>query len=768
VVIFFSGSGDFNMKHRIPVADAPFEIVWDDTGVPHVFASTQADAYRGMGYAAGFERLWQIHLSTCYANGEAAALLGERFVQQDALLRACNVPGRLTGLPPSRGDWVVSAYLDGLNAYIDTLTEVPAEFAQAQVEPRYFTAADVAARYRFTSWFQHKSWTEKLVIGQLMARHGVDYFRNNVLHFSPQDEQLIALLADPLQRIDMKMIQLVYPDAGMMDLSGSNNWAVSAGRSLSGGPLLATDPHQPHLIPNTFFYVHLHVDDWEVFGAAFPGVPYFMMGYTADVAWGLTTGCVDSYDVYVEKMSGDNSYYGDTWVPLQHRIENIEIRNADTRSITVSETGNGVLLEPLLGELGMTEAIDSTFQTSLRWSLAKVPSSAGALALLPMAKSSEQFGELLFENDVCPLVNNIICVDGESNLHRFIAATLPVRRGVTGSVPLPGWDKNYQFPLAAAADLVVERNPEAQFLLTANNDTMEDSGDFFIHNFPAHSARADRIRALLNTKRKFSVEDFCEMQLDLDDTRAVAVLEQLLPVLEQSLDEDVQLACRALHDWDCRATANSSGACFFYPFMDQFWPRDFMFEVLNDPLVKKLPLAAPGFNRLDINHFMAAQSPWLDHHETLARIISEKMKQVVLGLRNTLGHDHRKWRWGDLHQIEFSHRLLKHPQWSHLHVGPDPIGGSPFTLAMAVHAGQGQAGIDGDLSCRVYHGPAYRLVVDLADHQHARFVIAGGNSGRPDSPFTTNQYQSWLKGDYYTLFLDREEIAEFETWQVVR
>lgn len=756
------------MKHRISAADAPFEIVWDDTGVPHVFASTQADAYRGMGYAAGFERLWQIHLSTAYANGEAAALLGERFVQQDALLRACNVPGRQTGLPQSPGDWVVSAYLDGLNAYVDTLTEIPDEFVYAQAEPRHFTAEDIAARYRFTSWFQHKSWTEKLVIGQLMARHGVDYFRNNVLHFSSQDEQLIALLADPLQKLDLRMIQLVYPEAGMMDLSGSNNWAVSGDRSLSGGPLLATDPHQPHLIPNTFFYVHLHVDNWEVFGAAFPGVPYFMMGYTADVAWGLTTGCVDSYDVFIEKMNGDSSYYRDSWVPLRHRVENIEIKNADSRSITVSETGNGVLLEPLLGELGMAESIDPLFQTSLRWSLANVPSSAGALALLPMAKSSEQFGELLFEDDVCPLVNNIICVDSKSHLHRFIAATLPVRSGVSGSVPLPGWDENYQFPLATAADLVVERDPERQFLHTANNDTMEETGDFYIHNFPAHSARADRIRAMLDSKQKFSVEDFCAMQLDLLDTRAVNLLEQLLPVLGQSSDEAVQLACRALRDWDCRAAADSSGACFFYPFMDQFWPRDFMFEVLGDPLVKKLPVAAPGFNRLDISHFMTPGSPWLDHKETLARVICEKMKQVVLGLRSTLGNDHRKWHWGNLHQIEFSHRLSKRPKWSHLQVGPDPVGGSPYTLAMAVHAGQGQAGVDGDLRCRVFHGPAYRLVVDLADHQHARFVIAGGNSGRPDSRFTTNQYDSWLKGDYYTVFLNRQEIQASEVWQIIR
>ena len=72
------------MKYKITEADDAFEIVWDKLGVPHIYASTVSDAYRGMGYAAGYERLWQIHLSSAYANGEAAALLGERFVTQDA------------------------------------------------------------------------------------------------------------------------------------------------------------------------------------------------------------------------------------------------------------------------------------------------------------------------------------------------------------------------------------------------------------------------------------------------------------------------------------------------------------------------------------------------------------------------------------------------------------------------------------------------------------------------------------------------------------
>jgi acyl-homoserine lactone acylase PvdQ len=60
---------------RIHDADQAFDIYWDSNGIAHVYAATIADAYRGMGYAAGSERLWQIHLSTLYATSWAAALL---------------------------------------------------------------------------------------------------------------------------------------------------------------------------------------------------------------------------------------------------------------------------------------------------------------------------------------------------------------------------------------------------------------------------------------------------------------------------------------------------------------------------------------------------------------------------------------------------------------------------------------------------------------------------------------------------------------------
>ena len=324
------------MTFTIPEADASLEICWDNIGVPHIFDQSIPDAFRGMGYACASERLWQLHLSNLYATGTAASVMGEKHIPQDLMHKAFNVTAR--EVPDSPGDYIVDAYLQGVNAYVDSLDEVPPEFLKAGTEPRHYTRHDVASRYRFTGWFQHKTWLEKIYLGKLMAEHGVEYFRHHVLRFSNEDAMCVEALREALRDIDLNVAKLLFPHETR--LSGSNNWAINGELSASGFPMLATDPHQPHSIPNTFFYSHLSTPSWDAFGASFPGVPYFMMGHNRDVSWGLTTGFVDTYDVFVETEAPDNT-----------QSYKVDVVNQPSRNFTVSESTHGPILESLTDAL---------------------------------------------------------------------------------------------------------------------------------------------------------------------------------------------------------------------------------------------------------------------------------------------------------------------------------------------------------------------------------------------------------------------------------
>jgi penicillin amidase len=469
------------------------------------------------------------------------------------------------------------------------------------------------------------------------------------------------------------------------------------------------------------------------------------MGFNQDIAWGLTTGFIDTYDVFVERDA-----------PFDKKQIPISIAGQTDQTFKISVSANGPVLESLTDALGITEPTAREYWTSLYWVMKDIPTSAGTLASLPLARTSKEFGEALFEEDICPLVNNLICVDQSNDLRRFIAATIPKRRGVTGTVPLPGWRTEYKFELSCAAELLVEHNPANGFALTANNDTMGDRGDYPIHNFPTFSSRADRIRELLEQQGSgFSSHHFEEMQLDQKDLKALDWVPGLLSCLTDP-SKQVQRARQLLAEWDFDAGTDSRAACIFYPLMDKRWHIRFMREVLADDLILSQPVIAPALNRFGINDFMQPGSPWLQHRHILERIINETVKQLVTDLDREFGAN---WTWGQLQHVNFWHALHKHEPWKGMKAGPDPIGGSGTTLRMALH----EPAADGTEKVRVYHGPAFRWVIDLADPLHFRFVIAGGNGGRPGSDSITDHYDRWLKGKYYDISLVREEIEIRDT-----
>ena len=749
-----------NRTIAIPGCDGPLEIVWDRLGIPHVFAASQADAFRGMGCSEGYERLWQIHLSCLYANGNAAATMGPRFVTQDVVHQAFDVPPDRVGVPESPGDWIVDAYLDGLNAYVDELNdrdEVPPEFAGIGARPRRFTRSDIAARYRFTSWFQHRSWPEKLLLGKSMARYGIDKFAPWVGGITDHDRHEIERLKAPLEAFELETVRMLIPEA---NFSGSNNWAVTGRRSASGRPILATDPHQPHSIPNTFFYVHLSAGDWDVFGASFPGVPYFMMGYTRDLAWGLTTGMIDTYDVYVEEVDGDSVRTPDGAKPLEKRRLRIDIKGDDAREFEVLYSPHGPLIEPLAEQLGIKTSNAPPYRTAIRWSLSSNPTSAGILAGLPIAGDADAFGESLFENDVSPLVNNIICVDRHDSLRRYIAATLPARTRTSGTVPLAGWDAGNDFRQSLASELMVEADPDCGYAVTANDDTLGDAAPYPIHTFSAGPSRRDRVRELLDEKETFTVDDFTAMQLDLTDLRARNLVPELLDALADATDHDLVTARAILSQWDFRATTDSTAAAIYYTFLDRIWNRKLLLELGDE--YRAFPVIAPAISKVEPSAYAGAA--WQDMGGRPREVVRETLAKTMRSLRQELGDDLETWTFGTLQQIAFWHSQARREPFRDMKVGPDPLGGSGTTLGMAMHLAN-PLGVDRDEPAqRVYHGPAFRMVVDLADPDHCRFVIAAGNSGRPGSPHVDDHYRKWLAGEHFTLTLKRDEIEVEGVW----
>ena len=84
---------DYDATARVAGLTAPVEIVRDTANVPHVFASSDADAYFGLGYAHAQDRLWQMTMLRRTVQGRLSELFGERTLSTDELVRRLDLYG---------------------------------------------------------------------------------------------------------------------------------------------------------------------------------------------------------------------------------------------------------------------------------------------------------------------------------------------------------------------------------------------------------------------------------------------------------------------------------------------------------------------------------------------------------------------------------------------------------------------------------------------------------------------------------------------------
>ena len=129
---------------------------------------------------------------------------------------------------------------------------------------------------------------------------------------------------------------------------GSNNWAVAPGRTTTGRPLLAGDPHRAFELPGMYAQMHLACDEFDAIGFTVPGVPGFPhFGHNEHVAWGVTHALADIHDLYVEQFDpADPERYlhrGD-WLTVATRTEEIAVRDGPPVSVDVTETRHGPVI----------------------------------------------------------------------------------------------------------------------------------------------------------------------------------------------------------------------------------------------------------------------------------------------------------------------------------------------------------------------------------------------------------------------------------------
>ena len=108
--------------------EKPVEILKDRWGISHIYAQTEHDLFFAQGYSAARDRLFQFEIWRAQATGTTAEILGPRAIDRDHGTRLFKFRGDMTqemNHYHDNGAEIITAFVDGVNAYIDEALEDP-------------------------------------------------------------------------------------------------------------------------------------------------------------------------------------------------------------------------------------------------------------------------------------------------------------------------------------------------------------------------------------------------------------------------------------------------------------------------------------------------------------------------------------------------------------------------------------------------------------------------------------------------------------------
>ncbi len=742
----------------VPGLSAPVEIVRDTYGIPHITASNDRDLYLAQGFVHAQDRLFQMDMERRLARGELSEIFGEKALPADRLFRhlgfAARAPALLASLPEKTKE-IVGAYCEGVNAAMASLRAWPVEFRILRTPPRDFLPEDVVAIGLLKS-FGLAQWQEEATLFQAwsrLSREKAEELMPRVLPGSPvvapgfsasaPPELFLSVLRDGLASLRRSVGDL--PRAG-----GSNAWAVSGKRSVTGRPILANDPHILLPCPSLWYEVHLVAPGVDVYGVSFPGAPSVVIGHNRDIAWGFTNVMLDDADFFVERVDGSRVMFRGEWIPMTKRQETIRVRGRKGETLTVWETPHGPVLSPVLS--GPSSAL------ALRWVGFDGGDALGSLHALNRARNREEF--LAAVSGFPHPAQNIVYADREGNIGVVTAGRIPVRKGGSGPLPVPGgtgaWEWTGTVPFSENPRVW---NPPEGVVVAANFPPAGSSYRHYLSRLYEPPDRGRRILQMLSEKETFSVEEFERMQRDIRRQEAAGTVSLALRVARRRAREtpDFGEAAGILAGWDLRVSGDSTAATLYEVFYGKMIENAF-----RDDLGRELFDEASRTSRLLWNAMDRAiergDSPFLDNAETGVReslddLAARSLLDAVAFLRRRLGNVPSTWRWDRLHQVTFEHpfgrkRYLR--RW--FNIGPHPVPGDGRT----VFKEEFRPGTD----FSVVVGPSMRQVVPLGFRSTARSVITTGESGHFFERHYRDQSPLWLSGASHAAWTDRKQIRE--------
>lgn len=742
----------------LPGLDGEVEIIRDRWGVPHIYAKSAPDLHFALGFTHAQDRLWQMELNRRTSRGQLSELFGELALDTDRAVRTFGFD-RL-----GQADWEQTdedtraafvAYAAGVNAFLDQPgVTLPVEFTLLGHRPKRWRPEDGVAFSRVMVWQLSHAWYGEIVRALIAEATGEEHAAELEIAYPPSSPitlpagiEFNALDADGLHKADGPFLR-----RGL----GSNAWAVSGNRSVTGHPYLCNDMHLPLSMPALWYQAHLVGGGLDVTGVTLPGLPLVLVGHNAHIAWGMTLAFTDCEDLFIEEIDPENPYryrYQDEWLEAEVITEPIQVKGQSEPYLEqVLVTRHGPIISDVVGYGKQRVAVRSM-------ALRPGPMMAG-WHRLNKAAGWDDFVEAMQLIEAPQL--NVAYADVEGNIGYWVTGKVPVRAKGDGRVPVPGWTGEYEWiGEVPFEEMPHALNPAQGTIVTCNHRIVPDDYPHFLGEVSMNGYRARRIEEVFRGKEKLGAEDFGALHVDFDSLPGrefVASLEGL-----EGADADAALALKLLRRWDGKLSADSVGGSL-YEVARYHMVRNLLEPGLGPKLASQvmgegfhpLLLSASEFYGHDTTTLLRllndSDSWWVKQAGGREALINKSLAEAIAWLRKEMGSDPAEWQWGRIHRVTFGHALaLRKPLDLVFNLGPFPIGGDTDTVCQTAMAPASPYD-------NTEWAPSFRQIVDMGDLSRSMVVVPPGQSGQLGSPHYGDLAPLWLMGEYQAMLWTREQV----------
>ncbi|MFC1555032.1 acylase [candidate division KSB1 bacterium] len=679
------------------------EIIRDDFGVPHIYGKTDADAVFGLLYAQCEDDFKRVERNYIWAIGRLAEVEGEGELYSDLRARLFMTKNEAVQLYESSPDWLkklCDAFADGINYYL---------YTHPEVKPRLLT--------RFEPWMP--MYFSEGSIGGDIERVSVRGIRE---------------FYDKQQTGGQKEFNDNPDRAADNEPRGSNGIAVSGKLTESGNAMLLINPHT-----SFFFRGEVHVvseKGLNAYGAVTWGQFFVYQGFNEKTGWMHTSTATDVMDEFIETVveneDGLHYKYGDELRPVES--QEVTLRYKDNggikeRNFTIYRTHHGPVTQAVDGKwvasAMMWEPVNALIQSYTRTKL----------------NGHEEFREMM--NIRTNSSNNTVYADAGGNIAYYHGNFVPkrdvrfnYRRPVDGSDPATDWQG-----LHTVDECIVVVNPANGWIQNCNSTPFTCAAEFSpkVEDYPNYMSRSSEnfrgIHAIRLLKKTSGLT--LDKLIDLAYDPYLPSFEMLIPGLvsayDQSRNPDSSLKepIDALRNWDFAVSKESVAMSLAYYYGNVYRSEG------DTPR---------GLSTIDRYEYFGSKSP-----------IEERLSIFRKSVDNLI-EDFGSWNtpWGEINRYQ---RLNGDIAQVFDDDKPSiPVGLASGSLgALASYGARSYRGTK-----RIYgtSGNSFVAVVEFGDKVKAKSMLAGGQSGDPDSPHFDDQAQRYADVQFKDVAYYRADVEK--------